>query len=49
LVVDKDGNYKAQYISDNIKTATKIVVSETDKKMILLEGDKLYSLDIKHL
>ena len=49
LVVDKDGNYKAQYISDNIKSATKIVVSEVSSKIILLEGDKLYSLDIKHL
>ncbi len=49
LVVDKDGNYKAQYLGNNIKNASKIVVSETDKKIILLEGDKLFSLDIKHL
>lgn len=49
LVVDKDGNYKAQYISDNIKNAKKIIVSEADKKIILLEADKLYFLDTKHL
>ena len=50
LVIDKnDGTTKAQYVSDNIKNAKKIVVSEADKKMILLEGDKLFSLDIKHL
>ncbi len=49
LVTDKNGNYKAQYLGDNIKSAKKIVVSETSKKIILLEGDKLYSLDIKHL
>ncbi len=49
LVVDKDGNYKAQYLNDNIKSAKKIVVSEPGSKIILLEGDKLYSLDIKHL
>lgn len=49
VVVDKEGNYKAQYLSDNIKNASKIIVSEADKKIILLEGTKLFSLDIKHL
>lgn len=49
LVLNKDGNYKAQYLGDNIKNAKKIVVSEDDKKILLLEGDKLFSLDIKHL
>ncbi|HWA52318.1 MAG TPA: hypothetical protein VG895_04645 [Patescibacteria group bacterium] len=49
LVVDKDGNYKGEYLNDNIKNATKLVVSETDKKIILLEGSKLYSLDVKNL
>ncbi len=50
LVISKDdGSQKAQYISDNIKLAKKIVVSESAKKIILLEADKLYSLEIKHL
>lgn len=50
LVVNKDdGSYKAQYTGDNIKNAKKIIVSEQDQKMILLEGDKLFTLDIKHL
>jgi hypothetical protein len=50
LVINKsDGTTKAQYVDNNIKNAKKLVVSEADKKIILLEGDKLYSLDIKHL
>jgi hypothetical protein len=50
LVINKDdGSTKAQYVSDNIRNAKKIVVSEASNKIILLEGDKLYSLDMKHL
>lgn len=47
VATDKDGKYKAQYISDKIKDATGIAVSETYKKIILLTGDKLYSIDLK--
>lgn len=49
VAIDKDGNYKAQYISDEISNATGLVVSEVQKKIILLTGDKLLSIDIKHL
>ena len=49
LVLDKKGAYKAQYISDNISEATDIAVSEKDKKIILLGGSRLYSIEIKHL
>lgn len=49
LVIDKEGNYKAQYLINNIQNATKIIASESAKKIILLESDKLFSLDIKHL
>ncbi|HJY98575.1 MAG TPA: hypothetical protein VJ227_02595, partial [Patescibacteria group bacterium] len=49
VVIDKKGKYVAQYTGDQIENATNLVVSETDRKIILLTGDKLYSLDIKHI
>jgi len=49
VVTDKKGTYKAQYISESISASSNIVVSEADKKIILLMGDKLYSVDIKHM
>ena len=49
VVTDKKGKYLAQYIGDQIAGTTGLVVSEADKKIILLTGDKLYSIDIKHL
>lgn len=55
VVTDKKGNYvaqydyKAQYSGDTIGNATNLVVSEADKKIILLSGDKLLSIDIQHL
>ena len=48
VVIDKNGNYKAQYSDDQIGNAESLVVSEVDKKIILLTGDKLYSIDIKN-
>lgn len=47
VVIDKKGKYVAQYINDQISNATNLAVSETDKKIILLTGDKLFSIDIK--
>ncbi len=49
VVVDKNGVFKAQYISDSLKEAKRLVVSEASKKIIFLTGTKLFSLDIKHL
>jgi hypothetical protein len=49
VVLDKDGNYKAQYFSDRLSEANDLVVSEAQKKIILLAGSKLYFLEIKHL
>ena len=49
VVVDKKGNYKAQYTSDQIAGAKSLVVSEAQKEMILLTGDKLLSIEIKHI
>lgn len=47
VITDKKGKYIAQYIDDSIANATNLVVSEADKKIILLNGDKLYSMDLK--
>jgi hypothetical protein len=49
VVTDKRGTYKSQYVDGQISAATNLVASETDKKIILLTGDKLFSIDIKHL
>jgi hypothetical protein len=49
VVLEKDGNYKAQYFSDKLKEAKDIAVSEKNKKIIFLSGSKLYSIEIKHL
>ncbi len=46
VATDKKGVYKAQYADPQISAAVKLVVSETDKKIILLTGDKLFSIDI---
>ncbi len=49
VVLTKDGEYKAQYKSEKIKEANKLSVSESEGKMVLLTGDKLYSIELKHL
>ncbi len=49
VVIDKEGLYKAQYLSEKIKEVKGLVVSESQKKIILLTSDKLYSIEIKHL
>jgi DNA-binding beta-propeller fold protein YncE len=48
VVIDKKGNYKAQYTSDQIAGAKALVVSEAQKQIILLTGDKLLSIEIKN-
>jgi hypothetical protein len=49
VVVDKKGKYKAQYTGDQIAGAKSLVVSEAQKQIILLTGDKLLSITIRHL
>lgn len=49
VVVDKRGTYKAQYRSESIGNAKNIVADEKTGKIILLTGDKLYFLPMKHL
>ena len=49
VVLEKDGKYKAQYIVDKLGEATDLAVSEADGKIIILTGDKLFSIETKHL
>ena len=49
VVLEKDGKYKAQYIADKLGEATDLAVSEADGKIIILAGDKLFSIETKHL
>lgn len=48
LVLSKKGEFVAQYISDKIKEAQALVVSEKEKRIIFLTGDKLYSIELEH-
>lgn len=47
LVLDKKGNYLAQYQSDKLTTITDFIVIEAQKKVYLLEKDKIYQIDLK--
>jgi len=49
VLVDKNGKYKAQYIDDQISGATGLIVSEVQKKIILLTGEKLLSIELKNI
>jgi hypothetical protein len=41
IVLEKNGEFKLQYKSDEIKNAKDLVVTEAEKKIILLTGPKL--------
>ncbi len=47
LVLDKKGNYKSQYQFDKLGTFSDLVVDETGKKVYLLDGSKIYSMDLR--
>jgi hypothetical protein len=49
LVVSKEGKFVAQYLADQLKEAKGLAVSEDQKKIIVLLGNKLYSMELKHL
>jgi hypothetical protein len=50
VVIDKDGKFIAQYVSEKISSAIDLVVSEKEGKIIFLaEGGKLYSIKIEHI
>ena len=46
-VFDKEAKFQAQYFSEALAEAKDYVVSEKEKKIIFLTGDRLYSLDIQ--
>lgn len=46
VVVDKKGVYKAQYQASEIGNATGLAVSEENRKIILLTGEKLLSIEL---
>lgn len=47
VVLDKKGNYKSQYQSDKFGSFSDLVVDESGKKVYLLEGSKIYSMELK--
>ncbi len=47
VVLDKTGEFKLQYINDDIKNIKDLVVSETEGKVILLSGSKLLYFEPK--
>jgi len=49
VVTDKKGAYKAQYKDTQIGEAVGLVAYEASKKIILLTGEKLLSLTMKHI
>ena len=49
IIVDKDGNYKAQYVDNTLKGARGLSVSEGRKLVVVLNGEgKLYSFELVH-
>ncbi|HJX45752.1 MAG TPA: hypothetical protein VJ399_01110 [Patescibacteria group bacterium] len=50
VVVEKEGEFKAQYLDSILKNAKVVIASEKEKKIIFLTDEsKLYSIEIKHL
>ena len=49
FALEKDGKFKAQYSSEAIKEAVSLIASEIEGKIILLTGEKLLSVEMKHL
>jgi hypothetical protein len=47
VVFDKEGNYRYQYTSDSLANVTDLAVDEQAKKIYLLEGSKIFQLDVK--
>ncbi|MBI2335034.1 hypothetical protein HYU96_04520 [Candidatus Daviesbacteria bacterium] len=47
LVLTKTGAYKAQYQSERFREFSDLVVDEKAKKVYLLEGSKIYTMDLK--
>ncbi len=48
IVFEKNGEYDSQYLWSGISDVTHLVVSEKEKKMLLLSGSKIYELEIRN-
>ncbi len=47
IVLKKNGEYLSQYRGDKFATATDLAVDEVKKKIYLLEGGKIYEIEMK--
>lgn len=47
LILTKTGSYKGQITGNKFATATDLVVDEKENKVYLLDGSKIYSVDLK--
>ena len=47
VVLHKSGEYDSQYIWEGIKDVDDIVVSEKEKKILLLNGSKIYEIKLR--
>jgi len=47
VVMDKKGNYLSQYTSDKFSSFIDLVVDEAKKQVYLLDGSKIFSMDLK--
>ena len=47
LVFDKTGVYQSQYSGEKFATAQDLLVDEKGKKIYLLEGNKIYQIDLR--
>ncbi len=48
VVFDKSGEFKVQYLSDDLKNATDLVVNENENKIIILVNGNLKSININN-
>ena len=49
VLLDKNGKFSSEYVSETIKEASNLIVSESQKIMLLFAQEKLYSVPLKHL
>ncbi|MCH7730550.1 hypothetical protein IID21_03430 [Patescibacteria group bacterium] len=49
VVLEKNGEYKAQYFDEAIRQALDLAVFEEEGKLIFLTGPQLLSIELKHL
>jgi hypothetical protein len=47
LILAKSGEYQGQYLWSGMSQATDLVVSEAEKKIVLLVNDKVYEIGIE--